>query len=66
MWRYGYGRYDEAAKKVADFKPLPHFTGMAWQGGPKLPDPKLGWVMLTAEGADDKVVDMLLPEAFYR
>jgi hypothetical protein len=50
VWQYGYGRYDEAAKKVVDFKPLPHFTGMAWQGGPKLPDPALGWVMLTAEG----------------
>jgi hypothetical protein len=50
VWQYGYGKYDETAKKVVDFKPLPHFTGMAWQGGPKLPDPKLGWVLLTAEG----------------
>src|SRR6185295_6782289 len=49
-WQYGVGRYDETAKKVADFKPLPHFTGMAWQGGAKLPDPKLGWVLMTAEG----------------
>jgi hypothetical protein len=50
VWQYGVGRYDEAAKRVVDFKPLPHFTGMAWQGGPKLPDAKLGWVLLTAEG----------------
>ncbi|HZE96736.1 MAG TPA: PSD1 and planctomycete cytochrome C domain-containing protein [Planctomycetota bacterium] len=50
VWQYGYGKYDEAAKKVVDFKPLPHFAGMAWQGGAKLPDPKLGWVLLTAEG----------------
>ncbi|HLY72864.1 MAG TPA: PSD1 and planctomycete cytochrome C domain-containing protein [Planctomycetota bacterium] len=50
VWQYGYGKYDEAAKRVVDFRPLPHFTGMAWQGGPKLPDPKLGWVLLTAEG----------------
>jgi len=50
LWQYGYGRYDEAAKKVVDFKPLPHFTGMAWQGGPKVPDPALGWVLLTAQG----------------
>lgn len=49
-WQYGYGRYDEKARKVAGFQPLPHFTGMAWQGGPALPDPKLGWVMLTAAG----------------
>src|SRR5260370_30953518 len=49
VWQYGVGRYDETSKKVVDFKPLPHFTGMAWQGGAKLPDPKLGWVLLTAE-----------------
>jgi hypothetical protein len=49
-WKYGIGKYDEAAKKVVDFKPLPHFTGMAWQGGATLPDAKLGWVLLTAEG----------------
>jgi hypothetical protein len=50
IWQYGVGRYDEATKKVVDFRPLPHFTGMAWQGGMKLPDAKLGWVLLTAEG----------------
>jgi hypothetical protein len=33
-----------------DFTPLPHFTGEAWQGSAELPDPKLGWVMLNAEG----------------
>jgi hypothetical protein len=50
VWQYGYGHYDEAAKKIVDFKPLPHFTGMAWQGGATLPDAKLGWLLLTAEG----------------
>jgi hypothetical protein len=50
VWRYGTGKFDETAKKVVDFKPLPHFTGTAWQGGAKLPDPKLGWSLLTAEG----------------
>jgi hypothetical protein len=49
-WRYGYGEYDEAAQRVKSFEPLPHFTGEAWQGGPNWPDPKLGWVQLTAEG----------------
>jgi hypothetical protein len=49
-WQYGYGRFDETAKRTAGFTPLPHWTGMAYQGGPKLPDPKLGWVLLTAEG----------------
>jgi hypothetical protein len=48
-WQYGYGRYDEAAKKV-DFQALPHFTGNSWAGGAKLPDPKLGWLLLTADG----------------
>ncbi|MBI4326953.1 MAG: PSD1 domain-containing protein [Chloroflexi bacterium] len=49
-WQYGYGGYDDAAQRVAQFQPLPHFTGQAWQGGDKLPDDKLGWVLLNAEG----------------
>ncbi len=40
-WQYGVG---------AEFKPLPHFTGQAWQGGAKLPDPAFGWALLTAQG----------------
>jgi hypothetical protein len=50
VWQYGAGRYDETNKHVAEFRPLPHFTGQAWQGGTKLPDEKLGWVMLSATG----------------
>lgn len=49
-WSYGYGKYDEARQQVTGFTPLPHFTGSAWQGGPKIPDQKLGWVQLTAVG----------------
>ena len=49
-WHYGFGRYDEEQQKLVDFQPLPHFTGTAWQGGPALPDGKLGWVHLTATG----------------
>jgi cytochrome c553 len=48
-WRYGYGSYDPATRKVT-FTALPHWSGTAWQGGPKLPDPKIGWVHLTADG----------------
>jgi hypothetical protein len=48
-WQYGWGSYDESAAQVV-FHPLPHFTGNAWQGGPKLPDPELGWVILNAGG----------------
>jgi hypothetical protein len=49
-WQYGFGRYDAGARKVVAFEALPHFTGMAWQGGAKMPDEKLGWVMLSASG----------------
>jgi hypothetical protein len=50
QWQYGWGEYDKDAKKVKSFNKLPHFTGNAWQGGPKWPDEKLGWVQLTATG----------------
>ncbi len=49
-WSYGFGTYDEAAQRVSDFTPLPHFTGNAWQGGEAWPDAVLGWVQLTAKG----------------
>jgi hypothetical protein len=50
VWKYGYGKFDEATKRVARFTPLPHWTGNAWQGGDKLPHAKLGWVLLNAQG----------------
>lgn len=49
-WQYGFGRYSEESKRLASFSPLPHFAGDSWQGGPELPDPKLGWVILSADG----------------
>ena len=50
-WRYGYGEFDDAAQRLKNFYPLPHFTSeKIWQGGPARPDPKLGWVMLTRDG----------------
>jgi cytochrome c553 len=49
-WQYGYGEFDEKASRVTGFKKLPHFTGTAWQGGGKLPDEKLGWITLNADG----------------
>jgi hypothetical protein len=48
-WQYGYGTLFEAEGRV-HFRPLPHFTGGAWQGGPQWPDTTLGWVQLTATG----------------
>jgi len=49
-WEYGYGEYNDSAKRVENFHRLPHFTGDAWQGSEKWPDEKLGWVRLTAAG----------------
>jgi hypothetical protein len=50
VWSYGYGKFDEETKQVNSFTALPHWTGYAWQGGTNLPDAKLGWVLLTADG----------------
>ncbi|MCA9124688.1 MAG: PSD1 domain-containing protein [Planctomycetaceae bacterium] len=49
-WQFGSGRLEEKADRVVDFVELPHFTGSAWQGGPQLPDPKLGFVIVSASG----------------
>jgi hypothetical protein len=49
-WQYGRGQFDESTQRVKAFQLLPHFTGAAWQGGAKLPDEQLGWVMLNATG----------------
>jgi hypothetical protein len=49
VWQYGYGFYDEGTHQV-DFHKLPFFTGHAWQGGAKLPDPTYGFATLTSEG----------------
>jgi hypothetical protein len=50
VWRYGHGRWDEKAGCLRDFRDLPHFQDDSWRGGPEMPDPALGWVMLNAEG----------------
>src|SRR5207302_7446757 len=50
VWQYGWGAVDEKTKRTKQFQPLPHFTKYAWQGGTELPDAKLGWVLLNAEG----------------
>ena len=51
LWQYGYGEFDVAAAKVKSFQPFPHWTGSAWQGGPKLPDAKLGHASVSAANA---------------
>jgi hypothetical protein len=50
IWQYGYGAYDESAQRLTSFTALPHYTGAAWQGGKALPDPKLGYCLLTPQG----------------
>ncbi|HUG89873.1 MAG TPA: PSD1 and planctomycete cytochrome C domain-containing protein [Planctomycetaceae bacterium] len=50
LWQYGWGEFDESAGAVSGFRRLPHWTGSAWQGGASLPDPRLGWAMLRADG----------------
>lgn len=49
-WVYGSGQYDAETKMTVEFKPLPHWTGSEWQGGPERPDPTIGWVILNKAG----------------
>ncbi len=49
-WQFGYGSFNAEAEQPVSFHPLPHFTDKAWQGGPDLPDAKLGWVILHGSG----------------
>lgn len=49
-WQYGYGEFDAAASRLKSFTSIPKFTGQAWQGQDKLPDPQIGWVMLHSGG----------------
>ena len=41
-WSYGYGRWDESAKRV-EFTPFPYFGQNRWGGSDKLPDAKLAF-----------------------
>ncbi len=47
-WQYGYGGLN--APNRIDFQPLLHWTGQAWQVGPKLPDPKAAYTNLSKNG----------------
>lgn len=48
-WSYGYGSIDEAAGRTKSFERLPFSNAVAWQGGPQLPDGKIGWVHIGAK-----------------
>jgi hypothetical protein len=49
IWEYGYGEFDEA-KKLVKFSSFKHFDDHQWHAGEKFPDPKFGYVMLSATG----------------
>ncbi len=50
VWQFGYGSCDEHSGRTASFTPLPHWTKSSWQGGANMPDERIGWVSLHAEG----------------
>ncbi|HEX2475887.1 MAG TPA: DUF1553 domain-containing protein, partial [Lacipirellulaceae bacterium] len=50
VWQFGYGSCDVGSGRTTSFTPLGHWTGSSWQAGEKLPDDRLGWVLLHAEG----------------
>ncbi len=50
VWLYGYGAFDEQARTITGFTRLPLFKDNAWRGGEQMPDDKLGYVNLTANG----------------
>lgn len=49
-WICGYGEFDAERGELKSFERLPHRAAAAWQGGPALPDPLLGWCMLSTDG----------------
>ena len=49
-WKFGYGGLNEEENGIREFAELPYWNGEAWQGGEKIPDPKLGWLNLRAAG----------------
>ncbi|QDS91565.1 Planctomycete cytochrome C [Roseimaritima multifibrata] len=49
-WSYGYADVATDPDVLGKFAKLPFFNGTQFQGGPNLPDGKLGWVFLNATG----------------
>ncbi|MEN9554940.1 MAG: hypothetical protein RLZZ232_1226 [Planctomycetota bacterium] len=49
-WSYGYGRLDDGATTVTDFRTLTVVKEGRIQGGEMLPDAALGWVFLNRTG----------------
>lgn len=49
-WRYGYGSYDDAGTGPVAFTPFAHYEKGRWSVGKVVPDPKIGWAVLSAAG----------------
>lgn len=49
-WMYGYGTFDAEANRVTAFTPFPYYGQGNWRGSAALPDPKLGWLLLSPTG----------------
>jgi hypothetical protein len=50
VWQFGYGSYDAASGRTTSFTSFPHWTKSSWQGGEKVPDERVGWAFLHADG----------------
>lgn len=49
-WQFGYGGFDATTKQTTGFTPLARWTGSVWQGGAAVPDPEVGFVIISASG----------------
>ncbi|NQV25531.1 MAG: DUF1583 domain-containing protein [Rhodopirellula sp.] len=49
IWQFGYAA-TAADVKSLNFRPLPFWSGNAWQGSGRFPDDKLGWLKMDATG----------------
>lgn len=50
VWQYGYGGYDDAGTGPVTFTPFGHYENGRWTVGKAVPDPQIGWALLTAAG----------------
>lgn len=48
VWQYGSGQLDPETRQVMGFQAFEHFSDDSWHPGEKLPDAKLGWIVLKA------------------
>lgn len=49
-WQYGFGSYDESARRMTNFIALSKFTGVAWQAGTNVAEKKIGSLALMPDG----------------